>query len=85
MQSKKLKLASVFLAASFATPVLLQAAPQDGRYYDKHHKDYHQWDDHENNAWHRYLAENHHKEYEFSKAKRAEQERYWAWRHSHPD
>jgi len=80
---------SLALAATFAMPVALLAtpapAPQDARYYDRDHKDYHQWDDHERAAWGRFLAENHRKDHEFAKANRREQNEYWAWRHGHPD
>jgi hypothetical protein len=74
------------LAASLGTPALLvgAAVPQD-RVYDRQHKDYHQWDEHENQAWHRFLVENHREEHEFAKANRKEQAEYWNWRHNHPD
>jgi hypothetical protein len=48
------------------------------------HDDHH-WDDRENQAWHRYLAENHRQEHEFTKADKNEQSDYWNWRHNHPD
>jgi hypothetical protein len=60
-------------------------APQDDRVYDREHKDYHHWDDHENAAWHRYLTEKHVQEHEWAKANRKEQADYWNWRHNHPD
>ena len=59
--------------------------PQDDRIYDREHKDYHKWDDRENQAWARFLAENHRKDHEFAKANRKEQAEYWNWRHEHPD
>ena len=74
---------SLLLAAVLVTPVSILA--QDHRVYDSEHKDYHNWDDHENQAWHRYLAENHRKDHEFEKANKKEQADYWKWRHSHPD
>jgi len=78
---------AALLAATLAAPAVIVAAPaaQDDRVYDRDHKDYHHWDDHENQAWHSYLAEQHRKEYEFAKANKKEQEAYWNWRHSHPD
>jgi hypothetical protein len=72
---------AVIVAASPAVP----AAQEDRGVYDREHKDYHHWDDHENGAWHRFLEENHRKDHEFAKSKRKEQEEYWAWRHNHPD
>jgi len=79
---------SFFLTASLAAPVVMLAAPtprDDRGVYDRDHKDYHKWDDHENGAWHRFLDENHRKDHEFVKANRHEQSEYWNWRHSHPD
>ena len=84
-------IASLFLTAALVAPVSIMAfpAPQDAsvqvRVYDKDHKDYHNWDDHENRAWGQYLTENHRQPHEFSKANRKEQSQYWNWRHAHPD
>ena len=74
-----------------AVPVSMLAAPvpQEAgvqvRVYDRNHKDYHNWDDHENHAWGVYLQDNHRRAHEYSHANRKEQEQYWNWRHSHPD
>ena len=82
---------SLFLAAALMSPVAIMAAPvpADGgvqiRVYDRGHKDYHNWDDHENKAWGVYLSTNHKKSFEFSKATKKQQSNYWNWRHSHPD
>jgi hypothetical protein len=85
-------LASLFLSTALAAPTVIFAAatPQDEHrddrgVYDRDHKDYHKWDDHENEAWRRFLNENHRKEHEFAKANRKEQSDYWNWRHAHPD
>lgn len=82
---------SLFLAAALAAPIAIMAAPvpQEAgvqvRVYDRDHKDYHNWDDHENHAWGVYLTNNHRENHEYAKAKRREQSRYWKWRHEHPD
>jgi len=55
------------------------------RVYDRGHKDYHQWDDHEQESWRRFQEEKHRKEHDFKSASRKEQNEYWNWRHSHPD
>lgn len=55
------------------------------RVYDSAHKDYHNWDDNEQQAWNRYLSEHHEKSRDFSKATKREQTEYWNWRHAHPD
>jgi hypothetical protein len=84
-------ISSLLLAAALAAPVAIMAAPapnNDGvqvRVYDSRHKDYHNWDDRENNAWGIYLTNNHKKNHEFSRSSRREQSHYWDWRHSHPD
>jgi hypothetical protein len=51
--------ASLLLTAALTAPVAILAATphQEGRVYDKEHKDYHRWDDKENEAWRRFLAE----------------------------
>jgi hypothetical protein len=82
--------ASLFLTAALAAPVSMIAAPvpQDGvqvRVYDRDHKDYHNWDDHERHAWGVFLTDNHRKDHEYAHANRKEQSEYWNWRHSHPD
>jgi uncharacterized protein YqjF (DUF2071 family) len=84
-------IASLFLTAALAAPIAIMAAPMPQsanlqvRYYDKNHKDYHNWDDRENKSWGIYLSSNHKKDHEFAKASGKEQSQYWNWRHSHPD
>lgn len=82
--------ASIALTAALAAPVTITAAagtPQEVkvRVYDGEHKDYHNWDDHEQQAWGRFLVEKHRKDHEFKDAKKNEQAEYWNWRHAHPD
>jgi hypothetical protein len=84
-------IASLFLAAAVAAPLSVMAnpVPQEAgvqvRVYDRNHKDYHNWDDHENRAWGVYLTENHKNHHDYARASKKEQGRYWDWRHSHPD
>jgi hypothetical protein len=78
-------LGSLLLTGALVAPVAVVAIPAPQDVYDREHKDHHNWDDHENEAWRRFLAENHRKEHEFAKAKKHEQEEYWNWRHNHPD
>jgi hypothetical protein len=84
-------ISSLILAAAITAPVTIMAAPRPNaagvqiRVYDSRHKDYHNWDDHENHAWGVYLSNNHRKSHEFSRSSRREQSHYWNWRHSHPD
>jgi hypothetical protein len=91
MRSTRLYISSLFLTAALAAPVAMIAAPapQEAsvqvKVYDKDHNDYHNWDAKENDAWGRYLTENHKSSHEFSKSNKKEQSDYWNWRHSHPD
>jgi hypothetical protein len=84
-------ISSLFLAAALSAPVAIVAAPTPQevgvqvRVYDHNHKDYHNWDDHENHAWGVFLTNNHREHHEYSHANRKEQDQYWKWRHSHPD
>jgi hypothetical protein len=84
-------ISSLFLAAAIAAPtvVMAHATPQEGtvqvRVYDRDHRDYHNWDDHEDHAYRRYLAEQHRSYREYQRQHHRVQRHYWNWRHSHPD
>jgi hypothetical protein len=84
-------IALLFLTAVLAAPVSIIAVPVPQkasvqiRVYDKDHKDYHNWDDNENQAWGRFQTENHKQPHDFKKAKKSEQSQYWNWRHDHQD
>ena len=90
-------LSSLLLTAALATPVAMMAAPspQDDknhenraennkRYYDKNHKDYHNWDSNEDRSYQRYQTE-HHEKRAFVQLNTRQQSGYWNWRHSNPD
>jgi hypothetical protein len=83
--------ATLFLAAAFAGPMSVLAVPSPQvvtaqvRVYDRTHKDYHNWDEHESQAWGVYLTNNHRPIVVYSKARRSDQDGYWNWRHAHPD
>ena len=66
-------------------PQTTQAQSVDVRIYDSHHHDYHNWDDREDRAYRRYLAEKHYEYREYQRQNHRRQEAYWGWRHSHPD
>jgi hypothetical protein len=72
---------ALFVGAPQAT----KAQAVDVRIYDSHHRDYHNWNDHENEAYRRYLAEQHWKYKEYQRQSHRRQEAYWNWRHTHPD
>ena len=88
MQKIHKYVASFFLSASLVAPAVIFAKPtqqESPRYYDSERKEYHQWNDKEQVAWQKFLAEKHRKDHEFARADKKEQQEYWAWRHSHPD
>jgi hypothetical protein len=89
MQLAHRYIASLFLSATLVAPVVIVAAPQEAnvqvRFYDRQHKDYHNWDDNENRSWGVFLTQNHKRSHEFSRANKREQSDYWKWRHNHPD
>jgi len=53
--------------------------------YDQPRGDYHRWNSGEERAYRAYLLEVHRPYVEFKVLDRGEQERYWEWRHAHPD
>ncbi len=53
--------------------------------YDRHHKDYHPWDEHEDRLYRNYWTERRHEYVEYNRLKRGDQDRYWKWRHEHWD
>ena len=91
MQSAQRIIGSIFLTAALMAPATVIAAPRPQtasvqvRVYDKDHKDYHNWDDNENQAWGRFQVENKSKPHEYAKANKKEQSQYWNWRHANPD
>ncbi|HMF77189.1 MAG TPA: hypothetical protein VK604_16140 [Bryobacteraceae bacterium] len=91
---KKL-LATFALSAALVVPQIVMAQDHDRRddhdrqddrgFYDKHHKDYHKWDSHEDRAWHIYEEQHHRKYVDFNAARESDRQAYWAWRHNHND
>jgi hypothetical protein len=84
-------IASLLLAAAIAAPTAIMAHPRPQeaavqvRVYDRDHRDYHNWDDHEDRAYRRYLTEQHRTYREYHRQHYRVQKHYWNWRHSHPD
>lgn len=81
----------LLLAAALAAPLALVSAPGPQavgvrvRVYDRNHRDYHNWDDREERSYRRYLEEQHRAYRVYARQRRSAQDRYWNWRHSHPD
>jgi hypothetical protein len=84
-------ISSLFLAAAIAAPavVVTEAQAQEDsvrvRVYDRDHRDYHNWDNHEDRAYRRYLAAQHRSYRAYHRQHYKVQKHYWNWRHSHPD
>jgi hypothetical protein len=55
------------------------------RYYDSTARDYHEWNQNENQVYHQYVTENHKRDREFAQTNRTERKDYFKWRHEHPD
>jgi hypothetical protein len=91
MKSMNAYIGALLLAAAIVAPALVVAEAQAQeehvtvRVYDRHHKDYHNWDDREDHAYRGYLGERHQGYREYNQQTRRNQDNYWRWRHQHPD
>lgn len=76
---------AILMSAILAAPVVIQAE-EHHRYYDRDHKDWHEWNEGEQRAFRHWVVDERHRTYhEWNKANRAEQRDYWRWRHEHSD
>jgi hypothetical protein len=74
------------LGTALLAPVAINADEHhDKRYYDKDHKDYHEWNDREDRAYRKYLEGRHMQYRDWNRSRAAEQRDYWRGRHDHPD
>jgi hypothetical protein len=55
------------------------------RYRDVKHKDEHEWNNREDQAYRMWAQKNHRKYNDFSRLKSRDQQSYWDWRHNHSD
>ena len=82
-------LSVLFVSAALAGSVAAKADDnhhsdnRTQRYYDRDARDYHEWNEREDQAYRRYLRENRKREREFAKANRRERQDYFKWRHRH--
>jgi hypothetical protein len=85
MLKKSLSALTVMLAlgGTALLPVAAQAQGVELRFYDRSHKDYHQWNSNEDRFYREYLHEHHHKYHSFSRMNKSQQRAYWQWRHDH--
>ena len=81
----------LFLSAALAGSVPARADDdhqsdnRSKRYYDRDARDYHQWNQRENQVYRQYVTDNHKRDREFAKTTREERKDYFKWRHDHPD
>ena len=84
-------LGAVIVAAALLAPVAASAAatpagPRETasqkRVYDRSHKDYHVWDDREDQAYRQYLGDNHRTYRPIAKLSNKQQTTYWNSRHA---
>lgn len=98
MRSEHKFVASVFLSAALMAPVGALAIPRpqdeherheqeerEHRVYDPVNKDYHNWDQREDEVYRHWLEEKHRTYLEFEKLDHKRQEEYWKWRHQHEE
>jgi hypothetical protein len=92
----KKTISSFVLGLAFMAPLALRADDDDHRherdrqrteqrYYDENARDYHVWNNREDQAYRNYLKERNREYREFSHANKRDQQDYWRWRHSHQD
>jgi hypothetical protein len=90
-------LASLFLSAALAAPLGVNAlaVPQDDRDHERHeqeerehrvydpqYKDYHNWDQREDETYRHWLAERRREYVDINRLDAGEQRAYWKWRHA---
>ena len=88
MNRKGLFIAALFLTAALVAPLAskVSATPQvTVRFYDRDHKDYHNWDENEGRYYETYRHDHRGYSVEFKHTTREQQRAYWRWRHEHPD
>lgn len=75
------------LSAALLAPVAMRADDhhQVKRYYDRDARDYHEWNENEQQAYNHYLQEQHQKARITLSNRRRDQQQYFKWRHSHSD
>lgn len=84
-------LTAMAVSMALLTPVCVNAQDHDRdehqnkRYYDKRHKDYHEWNANEDRAYHMYWEQRHHAYVDWEHASERQREAYWDWRHNHSD
>jgi len=98
MDRKKQVWASLFLSGALLVPMatLARTMPQDDherheqeehehRVYDPDRRDYHVWDQREDEVYRHWLEEKHDAYVAYDRLNRKRQREYWKWRHEHEE
>ena len=98
MRRGKQWIASIFVSTVLMAPLGAFAlpAPQDDherheqeeherRVYDAEHKDYHNWDRREDEAYRHWLDARHEAYVDYDRLDHKMQREYWKWRHEHEE
>lgn len=101
MNHKKQVFASLLLSGALLLPIggLAKTMPQDDherheqeererrehRVYDPYHKDYHNWNQQEDETYRHWLDERHDAYVDYNRLDRRRQREYWKWRHEHEE
>lgn len=96
MRRGKQCVASIFLSAALMAPIGAMAMPaaqddherheqeeREHRVYDPYRKDYHNWDQQEDQMYRRWLDERHESYVDYGRLGKKRQRDYWKWRHEH--
>lgn len=75
---------TLVLAAGLAATALLSGCVVREPVYESGHPEHH-WDDREDAAYHRYVAERRLEYRDYQHLNADERHRYWEWRSRHPD
>src|ERR1700716_1123008 len=81
---------ALLLGTALMAPIAVKADDHDRdehhrRYYDRDHRDWHEWNEREDRAYRPYWQDQNREYREWNKANRREQKEYWRWRHHHGD
>jgi len=86
MRRLKVTLGSLLLSAALIPSLAGAGCAVRGearvRYYDSDHRDWHNWDEHEERQYRRYLNERHMEYRDFNQMDNQGKAQYWKWRHS---
>jgi hypothetical protein len=83
-------LTALLFSAALLAPLAVTASAEEHRivvkrYYDREGRDWHQWNEAEERAYRRHLAERRLAYRPYHRIAVVRQREYWRWRHQHPE